>query len=268
MKAFVFFPSLEMHAFLSKIVYLENEEEEFSFQSIPRNYPAIFFVSPKSGSLDIYIGQNYFQLKENHVYFAGLGFHPSQMKFNAQAKMWVLMLQPQVAEMFFGDAAKAFVNQICCVTDTHYHWRWLAEQLWEQPKSLVESIRFLEKRIAQQLKSPKIKPSVSLALHHIYNANGVLSINDLAKNTYTCNRNLLRQFNESIGVNPKTFSDMIRFSKLMEQLMQRPVSNLDVLAFQLGYYDLSHLNKDFIRFLGSVLYGLSDKEKSLNQHWV
>lgn len=267
MKVYEFLPSKNAASFISKFIYIESNLAEFSFKTIPRSYPAIFFVFPDEGILEIKIGNLYHTLTHTNIYFAGLGYHPSQIKFIGNVRTWVLMLKPEAAEIFFGDSAKSFINQIFKVTDTHLSFRFLAEQLWEQNIYTSESTKLMELFIIQNLKAPKLKPSLMMALNLIHNQNGTISIKELAKSSYTCNRNLLRQFDEYIGINPKTYSDMIRFSELMGILMTTAAS-LEELSFKFGYYDLSHLNKDAIRFLGESLHTARNDRKTLNQHMI
>jgi predicted metalloprotease len=45
-------------------------------------------------------------------------------------------------------------------------------------------------------------------------------------------------------------------------------TNMEKLAFDFGYYDLSHLNKDALRFLGMPVYEMKHQKETLNHHMV
>lgn len=54
-----------------------------------------------------------------------------------------------------------------------------------------------------------------------------------------------RLFIENIGLNPKEYIQIRRFSKALNILQVTPKITLTNLAFYCGYYDKSHLIKDF-----------------------
>lgn len=266
MRALEFFPSPSSAPFISKFIYLENHFGTFGFRAIPRNYPAIIIAAPESTSwVNIVEGKDYKMGNTGGVavYFAGMGFSPTEMQFDKDLKVWILMLQPQAARLFFGDAAKAFVNNIFCVTDTHPQWRFFSEALWDKPFSLTTSVQLIETFIAKFLIKTDVNPSYLIAKEQIIRSNGTLSMKEIAENAYTCNRNLLRLFDDYIGVNPKTYSAMIRFSKLTNELIQYPTIHLEELAFRYNYHDLPHLHKDAVRFLNIPLSEIKNQTKSL-----
>lgn len=71
-----------------------------------------------------------------------------------------------------------------------------------------------------------------------------------------------------IGVNPKKYAAMIRFSMVLNEFMLCPKSNLEILALKYNYYDISHLNKDARLFLGHSLSSKNPFEKGLNEPLV
>jgi len=54
-----------------------------------------------------------------------------------------------------------------------------------------------------------------------------------------------RVFSEYVGSNPKEFSRTIRFQKALHILEIRPQISLTTLAYECGYFDQSHMIKDF-----------------------
>jgi AraC-like DNA-binding protein len=247
---------------------LDNSLGDFGFQAIPRKYPAVIFTVSEAGFWEIGIDGRKYKLGNTNVYFTGLGFVPSEMYFKGAFKAWVLMLKPQASSMIFGDAAKSFVNELYCVTDTHPQLRFLSEQLQESSFEPEKAVMLIESFFIRFLDSQRIKPNILLALHEIHHSNGNLNVKELAYISNTCTRNLLRQFDDYVGVNPKTYSAMIRFSGFMNQVMCIAPTNMEKLAFDFGYYDLSHLNKDALRFLGMPVYEMKHQKETLNHHMV
>jgi transcriptional regulator GlxA family with amidase domain len=62
-------------------------------------------------------------------------------------------------------------------------------------------------------------------------------------------RHLAARFREQIGLTPKTVARLFRFERAVALLRRRDVS-LAELAFECGYYDQAHLNRDFRGFAG------------------
>lgn len=54
-----------------------------------------------------------------------------------------------------------------------------------------------------------------------------------------------RIFSEYVGSNPKEFTRTIRFQRALHILEKQPPISLTALAYQCGYFDQSHLIKDF-----------------------
>lgn len=54
-----------------------------------------------------------------------------------------------------------------------------------------------------------------------------------------------RVFSEYVGSNPKEFSRTIRFQKVLHTLETKPQISLTTLAYECGYFDQSHMIKDF-----------------------
>ncbi|HPS10841.1 MAG TPA: helix-turn-helix domain-containing protein [Paludibacteraceae bacterium] len=74
---------------------------------------------------------------------------------------------------------------------------------------------------------------------------GQTNIASLADAACLSTKQLTRQFSEYVGANPKEFSQTIRFQRALHILETNPATSLTSLACEGGYYDQSHLIKDF-----------------------
>lgn len=62
---------------------------------------------------------------------------------------------------------------------------------------------------------------------------------------------LYRDFRNATGISPKMFGAIVRYQRLVGQLLAaRPGDGLAQLALMQGYYDQAHANRDFRRFTG------------------
>ncbi len=64
-------------------------------------------------------------------------------------------------------------------------------------------------------------------------------------------RHLVARFREQIGLPPKTAARILRFNRAVDLLRAHRANGLAELAFECGYYDQSHLNRDFRAFAGT-----------------
>jgi Transcriptional regulator containing an amidase domain and an AraC-type DNA-binding HTH domain len=80
--------------------------------------------------------------------------------------------------------------------------------------------------------------------------NGESCIQTLAQTACLGYKQFQRIFDENIGLHPKEFLQVNRFSKASHALQTHPTITLDDLANAYGYYDKSHLIKDFKKLAG------------------
>lgn len=107
-------------------------------------------------------------------------------------------------------------------------------------------ISFLERRLK------KVKNVHSHVLHtikHIINNNELTTIDLLSKNCALSTRQLERKFYEYSGFNPQLFLRLNRFNFIIKKKLSvnKPLIEL---AYDNGYYDQPHFNRDFKEFSG------------------
>lgn len=80
--------------------------------------------------------------------------------------------------------------------------------------------------------------------------NGNVSLDWLAKETCLSAKQFKRKFSESIGVNPKTYARIIRFTKAFNLKNAHPYFTWLRIAMECNYHDYQHLVKDYKDFTG------------------
>jgi AraC-like DNA-binding protein len=93
---------------------------------------------------------------------------------------------------------------------------------------------------------------ITNTIEYIRNAKGLLSLRQMADIACLSERQLERQFKATVGVTPKTFSRIIKFRHALQYLKHYPQNSQFAAALDCGYYDHSHLIKDFKKFGGTV----------------
>lgn len=95
---------------------------------------------------------------------------------------------------------------------------------------------------------PQLKSRFDQALHLIYQSSGNIRINELASNVAWSSRHLNRLFQRYTGLSTKAFTKIIRMQHVCKELYITPHTSLNS-ALELGYFDQSHLIKEFRKHL-------------------
>lgn len=107
----------------------------------------------------------------------------------------------------------------------------------------------------------KLKPALpfDLAMLELLKFNGNLSVEKVASIACLSLRQFERISKERIGMSPKYFSRLVRFSKAYRLRENYPGISWTNIAYECGYFDQMHLIRDFKQFAG-VPPGVIEKE--------
>lgn len=125
------------------------------------------------------------------------------------------------------------------------------EQLQHAPsysEMVLIADRFMTTLVHNAHKSAHLLDSVSRAMMN----NGGHSIDWLAKESCLSAKQFKRKFSERTGVNPKTYSRIIRFAKALNIRNAYPTIDWLRIAIECGYFDYQHLVKDYKDFTGQT----------------
>jgi AraC-like DNA-binding protein len=138
----------------------------------------------------------------------------------------------------------------------------LAELLGEPARVLVDSLgdapgwaeRFdlVDSFCLQRARDPlRPAPQVVWAWRRLRRSGGRVRIGELAAEVGWSHRHLISRFRSQVGLAPKSAARVLRFRRLLARL-EAPDSGLAELAYECGYADQSHLNRDFLGFAGTT----------------
>lgn len=110
--------------------------------------------------------------------------------------------------------------------------------------------RFLASRIRCHHESamPRISPQIEAAAQMIRSSQGRSSIAAIARRVAMSQSALERHFRVSVGVTPKKLSRLARFQHVCR--LWDADKSLTEISFEAGYYDQSHMVRDFRLFTG------------------
>lgn len=94
-------------------------------------------------------------------------------------------------------------------------------------------------------------PMVAAAWSRLHETAGAVRIDALAAELGFSRRHLTTTFHEQVGLAPKAVARLLRFSQVRERLARAPSRWADI-AYEAGYCDQAHLNRDFRQLAGTT----------------
>lgn len=117
-------------------------------------------------------------------------------------------------------------------------------------RSHARRIESLERFLMQKLTGVRNDKLISIAIDRIYATGGNIRIKALIKELYVSQDTFEKRFRKTTGATPKQFSHIVKMNSAISRY--KSVPRFADLAFENGYYDQSHFNKDFKLFTGQT----------------
>lgn len=128
---------------------------------------------------------------------------------------------------------------------------WLCEQIDETGDD-AQKLALYQNALAERFAEVPHQPRILYALQRI--EQGSSSVEALAADANLSQKHFERLFERTVGMMPKRYIRLARFQRLVTWLTRcgETSVNWTTLAAQFGYYDHSHLVKDFQAFAGTT----------------
>lgn len=192
-----------------------------------------------TGNQDLNSTGSYFCGINNFSYFAD---ESDSFCFGIRFYAWSAVL---FADEGMNGVLNAFLN-----ADAYFSGfaRELNERLFNAV-NIYERKAIAEDFLLRRLNSKHENFDIMNSLYFIINNNGNAGVADLADYCVISKRQLERRFVEYTGVSPKQMINLIRYQLLWQDCLKGNFNVLDAVE-KFGYYDQSHLIKEFKRFHG------------------
>ncbi len=159
---------------------------------------------------------------------------------------------PIGARMFLGVPMHELTNRVVSVDDvlerdSNIAARLEAAPTWEARFALLDEL--ITARVAD---APRPAPEILWAWRALERTNGSVPVGHLAEHIGRSRRHLTARFREQVGLGPKTFARVLRFSRAVALLQGGQRDSFAELAYECGYFDQSHLIRDFRAFAGTT----------------
>ena len=127
----------------------------------------------------------------------------------------------------------------------------LHERLLTDASSPNQMFRILEETLRSCLVRPcRHHPAVDYAIRELLTSPHILTIRKLEIETGYSPKHFIQLFSESVGLTPKVFSRIQRFQAVLTRKTRGDHVDWSDVAVANGYYDQSHLNREFRVFSG------------------
>jgi AraC-like DNA-binding protein len=177
--------------------------------------------------------------------------------------------RPGGAFPFVGIPAGELANTHVDLADL---WGPLANQLRERLCDATPAQRFsvLEAALISRLyHSPQRHHAVSLALNAFEQTDAQVRVRDVARRVGLSQRRFIEVFAAEVGLTPKLYERIRRFQQAGRLARKTPAPDWASVAAECGYFDQSHLIRDFCAFSGlSPIAYLSQQREDVLPHHV
>jgi AraC-like DNA-binding protein len=248
-----FYPPAELEPFVSHYTVMRIEKPadyQWQHSHMPTGASAIvfnFFTRPMttihSGSASL-----------TRSYFVGQITRVCTKNLEGTLHLLMVTLKPLAFNALFKMPMNILVNK---VTDLESMLgnpgKYVTEQIFTA-STLQERIAILNNFLITQLRKSYQRPAngIDHALRLINQYSGNISVSDLAERSHTTERTLRRYFEEQLGLNPKFYSRMLRFIKVVGLMEKGTIKTWRDIPLDYGYVDQSHFIKDFKLFSGTT----------------
>ena len=187
-----------------------------------------------------------------HAWIAGLSDRYAVVGFDARYASIDLELTPLGAWSVLGVPLGELEGRTVTLEDAFGAGaRRLVDELhdapdWDARFDVIE--RFL---LTRGDSGPRPAPAIKWALQRLWQTDGRERVEMLATEIGCSRRYLHRGFREQVGLGPKTVARLIRFGAVRRRIERAPARWADV-AYECGYADQSHLNRDFRELAGTT----------------
>ncbi|WP_289140659.1 helix-turn-helix domain-containing protein [uncultured Brevibacillus sp.] len=118
--------------------------------------------------------------------------------------------------------------------------------------AITDRIALIEESLIRYLVASPIRSEglLETSMQYIYACGGSMPIGALAEKVNYSERNLRRVFQNELGVSPKELIRIIQFQSFLQELVRGTQATFTDVALQYGYYDQSHVIKNFKAYYG------------------
>jgi AraC-like DNA-binding protein len=173
------------------------------------------------------------------------------INYTACAGTIIVLFQSDGAAAFFKEPLHELFDESialdCLITRQEVA---IVEERLAETQNNTQRIAIVEQFLLTKLHHPNKDFLVENAIQIINSLNGQVKMRELAATLCISQDAFEKRFRKAVGSSPKQFSSIVRMKSIIKQRDQN--KSLTDLAFEGGYFDQPHFNKDFKLFTGQT----------------
>lgn len=169
----------------------------------------------------------------------------TDLEQNGAVDMIAVVFQPYAARAFFSLPLKELMASTVAINEIADGPVIELQNELMKTADLSLCVQLIESFLYKRLKTDRAYNLERMCAAVDSVANGEMNIENIAQTTCLSYKQFNRVFLDYVGLKPKEFVRVIRFQRALYTLQVNPLITFTQLALQCGYYDQSHLIKEF-----------------------
>ncbi|CAI2766268.1 AraC family transcriptional regulator [Flavobacterium collinsii] len=172
---------------------------------------------------------------------------------NSAITLVIVVFQPNGIHQLLGIPAHEFLDSIVSIDDIFDKNGLILQEKLSDDYTIAKKVELLNHFFSTHISNKKVSDQliVESSIRFINAHKGSFNVKQLAKYTGYTERHLERKFQESIGLNPKKFGNIIKLHHFLKLLKDKTAdTNLTSICYNAGFSDQSHLIKEFRKHTG------------------
>ena len=183
---------------------------------------------------------------------AGLGDACPWIEHDGTMRGVQVDLSPLAARMLMGVPMHELAHTVVPVGELFGRWGSLLEEELTCARTWDARFAIVDRALTVRLREAEEPPAdVMRAWERLRSTFGALGVEQLARELRCSRKHLAGRFREHVGVPPKLVARIHRFRRASD-LLESSGASIAEIAFACGYFDESHLDRDFRAFAGTT----------------
>jgi AraC-like DNA-binding protein len=221
--------------------YFEQTTSFHTRRELP--HPEGVLIFNLGGDIEVVGGDgNAITLKPGEAFFAGPHLHPALSRSPGFQAGIQIDLPMQTLRQIIGAPMEQFVDQVVPLEISS-----LGQRLWNA-QTMEQRIELLDAFMAKTLTQTHPLDARQLGALHLLRTRLELDISEVASQVGWSRKHLADRVRDAVGVGPRCFRRLVRFHALTRSLAGAPPTQWASTAAEFGYYDQSHMIREFQEF--------------------
>jgi AraC-like DNA-binding protein len=242
-------PSSPLNRYIEHLYYLEGDMPFPDEQILP--IPTLDLKINLCSPIRLYKADQTDYQSLTQSWLTGLYSIPHRINWPTDMRLYGVRFKPSGVYPFLRRPMSELYNQVVPLETV---WGCFASELRERlqatPNIEAGFILFEHLLFTRLNEEPHHQTIVDYSLAQIARYHGALSVRKLSDHIGVSQNHLGTQFKRIVGTSTKEMARLYRFEYVLKSIASSHTIDWTQIAQESGYYDQSHLNKDFVAFTG------------------